>query len=72
MGSAGSECECERQTGASRAGPGRHHCSDGAGRDQDANKEDQQREKHEKHVKEGDEEEEEDKVEEDDDDDDWL
>ena len=27
----GSECECERRTGASRAGPGRHHC--GAGRD---------------------------------------
>ena len=60
---AGSECECERRTGASRAGAGRHHYGDGAGRDQEE-KEDQQQVKHEK--------EEEDDDDDDDDDDDWL
>ena len=60
-GSAGSECECERRAGASWAGPGRHHCGNGAGRDQET-KEDQQQVKHEEHEEE----------EEEEDDDDWL
>ena len=65
-GSAGSECECERRAGASWAGPGRHHCGDGVGRDHET-EEDQQQVKHEKHEKEEEEEEEEEE-----DDDDWL
>ena len=70
--SAGSECECERRIGASRAWPGRYHCGDGAGRDQET-KEYQQQVKHEKGQEEEEEQEEaEAEGEGEYDDDDWL